>query len=633
MSNVKVELSKNGERINVYFNFDSKDVAAVKKINGRTFHDYSKNNPRPYWSIPKTLKGARALRTAFGPRMVLGPELRGWARAERNIERNLRALHTADDAHLYNTPKMILDVISGEPMPQFNLSKRHALSNRRPPRPYQRADIRMMSLSNAINANQVGTGKTIEAIGAIYEAQLDKMPVLVVAPRRSLVNVWQTEFERVSGYVVLASEDPRERKGCINFVTMEMLSPRPVQPVTKMVLCVIADDLRLEKYHDRKQHKPEKDLLHACNDYQGNWYRFRSPEQADIFAINWGAFIIDEFHKTGLNNRSSLFGLAARLIQAQRVWTMSGTPIGGKPRRLWPVLNFLYPKEYKSEWAWIDDWLEIEEEEFYRGGHKQKKKSVGGIREELEDEFYDHHKKHMVRRIKAEALPGLPPAVEILVPTPMLPKQRKVYEEFDKNHEVIVNGKRVSGSIVLAQYTRLRSFANIANGASGKLDPLLEKLDENGVRKLDYEPGARAYIGCVERASVTFITQALRKIGIACDELTGSTKDSKPLLDRFNGDDGLPYVIVMTKATGGTSLNLETAGSAHSIEDSWDPDEDEQFFGRGDRGSRTTPLLCYTYRTPGTVQEYVAKVADGKKLTNQTVMKYAPEIEKLRSNR
>ena len=41
---------------------------------------------------------------------------------------------------------------------------------------------------------------------------------------------------------------------------------------------------------------------------------------------------------------------------------MSGTPIGGKPRRLWPILNFIDPKQYSSEWDWINEWLETEEQ-------------------------------------------------------------------------------------------------------------------------------------------------------------------------------------------------------------------------------------------------------------------------------
>ena len=129
---------------------------------------------------------------------------------------------------------------------------------------------------------------------------------------------------------------------------------------------------------------------------------------------------------------------------------------------------------------------------------------------------------------------------------------------------------------------------------------------------------------------VTVVIEALQREGIDCDRLDGDTKDSEPLISKFNAKTELPYVIVMTIQTGGTALNLGTANSAHSLDEPWDPDVTHQFFGRGDRGSRTTPLRCYTYRTPHSIQEYVAKVAGDKRLTNRNILGVAKEIEALR---
>jgi SNF2 family DNA or RNA helicase len=78
----------------------------------------------------------------------------------------------------------------------------------------------------------------------------------------------------------------------------------------------------------------------------------------------------------------------------------------------------------------------------------------------------------------------------------------------------------------------------------------------------------------------------------------------------------------MTVQTGGVSLNLEAAGSVHALDESWDPDDMTQFFERGDRGTRTTPLLCFTYRTKDTIQEYIADVAGGKAINNQNAYQF-----------
>jgi SNF2 family DNA or RNA helicase len=615
-------------RIGVHSRYNEEVIAGVKSIKGYRWHREER-----FWSVPMELQVARRLRELFGDDMKLGPALRAWARQEVNKERNLKSLRNANDAKLDHVPDTILSVITGRPMPEFGLPPTHALSNKRNPRPYQRADIKAMSLSNLINANDVGTGKTLEAIAAIYEAQIYPLPVLVVAPRRSLVSVWQTEFERLSDYQVLTSESPAQRKMYMRDFMYGSSTPT--------VLALIADDLRLVKYHNVKDIPPDEDPLHARKDHKGNWYKFRSELQRELFKVAWGAFIIDEFHAVGLPNRNSLFHLSATLIKAARKWPMSGTPIGGKPRRLWPILHFNDPKGFASEWRWIEQWLELTEETIYvRGGARKTVRNVGGIQPGREDEFYEHHRQFMVRRTKFDALPGLPRAVELLVDTPMEQAQAADYHEFNDNHEIIVNGKRLSGSIVLAQYTRLRQMANaklewegekpVASNISNKLEPLLERLDENGIRKVDPEPGARAYVGVLDKSFLTVVIDFLKSHGIDCGRLDGDTKDSKPILNAFASPGPRPYVICMTIQTGGTALNLEEANSAHALDEAWDPDVMHQFFGRGERGSRTTALKCYTYRTPRSIQEYVAKVAGDKKITNRNILNYVKAIEELR---
>lgn len=632
-NDVYIELNENITRIEVHFKFDETRVRKIKTLSGRHFDWNTK-----IWDLPMEIQVARKLRELFGKELKLGPALRAWARSEVQRERNMRSLHSATDAELIKTPKVIQDIIAGREMKFPDLPKKHALRNVRPERSYQRADIKLMSMGSAINANDVGTGKTLEAIGAIYEARLNPKPVLVVAPRRSLVNVWQDEFHRLSRYQVLTSEDAtiRGREAMRFFKESDK---------TNKVLALIADDIRLIKYYSiNNPVEMEEHPLHACRDHRGNWYRFKSQFQQGIFKVDWGAFIIDEFHNTGLNNRNSLFFLAAKQISADRKWPMSATPIGGKARRLWPVLNFLYPKQYASEWRWIDTWLDVEEEQiFVKGGAKRTVKNVGDIQKDREEAFYDAHSQHMVRRTKRDALPGLPDAIEIMVDTPMEGQQLAEYHEFDEAHEIVLNGeKRMSGSIVLAQFTRLRQMANarlqwnstftkpIASLDGCKYDYLLERLDENGIRAKDYEPGARAYVGVLDKGLLTAVIDFLNSHGIETGRLDGDTKDSKPILDRFNNEAQNPYVICMTIQTGGTALNLQAANSAHALDEAWDPDVMHQFFGRGDRGSRDKSLRCYVYRTPHSIQEYIAQVAGDKKITNKNVLNFARDINRLR---
>src|SRR4051794_35752356 len=156
---VYVELTENVDRIEVKFRYSEADVAAVKRIRGRRWDPDNR-----FWTVPMDMKSARALREWFGERMKIGPALRLWAKEQVKMERNLRQLNAASDAKLERTPKVITDVIAGRPIEHPSIPPGHALRRKRPARPYQRADIKMMSMSSAINANDVGTGKTLECI-------------------------------------------------------------------------------------------------------------------------------------------------------------------------------------------------------------------------------------------------------------------------------------------------------------------------------------------------------------------------------------------------------------------------------------------------------------------------------------
>src|SRR5262245_19609258 len=394
INEIFIELNEDVDRIEVHFQYDEETVRLIKTVKGK--RPVYENDRFKHWTVPMDMQTARRLRELFGENLNLGKALRAWAKEQVKHERNLRQLNAATDAKISTkVPKVIRDVIAGRPVEHPSIPVNHVLRRKRPPRPYQRADIAMMALANAGNFNDVGTGKTIEAIGAIYEAGIDNKPVLIVAPRRALVNVWQTEFERFSDYVILASESPGERKEMMEEIVTLAADGQ------KVGLAVIADDLRFEKYKDiKKDSEPTHEgPLHACRDYQGNWYKYRDERQQALYQIDWGAFIIDEFHTTGLPSRLSLFSVSANQIRAERKWPMSGTPIGGKPRRLWPILNFIDPKQYSAEWTWIDRWLEVTEDTFYKKGDRRgmpsgKARNVGGIAPGREEDFWNHHRMH-----------------------------------------------------------------------------------------------------------------------------------------------------------------------------------------------------------------------------------------------
>ncbi len=601
MLRATASLSADQRRIEVRFPYSPLGIEVSRDAGGKW------SPSKRAWTWPLDLTSARRLREAFGAGLTIAPDLRRWGKLEIRRQALFRQMAQARTAKLRRIPKE---------MPELAAHLRR--------RPYQAADISIMARANMLNANEPGTGKTFEIIGTAVEAGLLDRPVLTLAPVRSIENTWAEELSK-AGYPhpILASEDGSLRKDALSYAATLSEAGQPFW------LVLNPDFARLKPIHDDDKKTP----VVARDPVSGKRYRAAYPE---LFGISFGLIALDEFHKFGLTNTRSQFGLGARKLKGERLILSSGTPMGGKYKRLWAALNWIDPGTYGSWWRWAIQWLVMTDKGFGKHVHDQ-------IQPGREEEFRRAHAHHMIRRTKLRELPGCPPKVHRVIMCGMTAQQKRQYESFDEEAEIRINNKRLAGHGLLAEWTRLRSFANatcrvtrknngklrvLATQDSGKLPYLIDALDEVGVRKADPEPGARAIVGTMDKPFAYVTAAHLEQKGIDTDTLTGDTKDSKEIIRRFRSSDPKPYVIVMTIQTGGVSLNLESAGSIHALDESWDPDDMTQFFDRGDRGSRERALLCFTYRTRDTIQEHIAEVASGKEINNQNVYKVRELLRK-----
>jgi hypothetical protein len=610
MVRATASLSDDGKRIEVRFPYDPEAIRALKGsywdegVPGATW-----SKAKRCWTVPLDLTTGRRLREAFGPYLTISDDLRRWGKRERQRLAMLRQLSEASQASLGVLPRVLPE-----------------LAEKLSARPYQTADIARMAAANALNANEPGTGKTVEVIGTAAEAGLLNKPCLTLAPVASIEDTWAREL-RACGYPhqVFASEERHERKGWINYAWMEAKDGRPFW------LVVNPDIIRVKPAPDDVSpaevvaRDPISGAPYVANQWTDN-----------LLDIDWGLVVIDEFHLFGLTNPRSQFGLAARLLKADRLILASGTPMGGKYKRLWAALNWLYPKQYGSWWKWAMTWLVVKD----NGFGKVVKDEIQPGREE---EFQRAHAHIFLRRSKLADLPGCPPQVHRVVSCPMTKDQAAQYREFEREAEIRINGQRVSGHGILAEWSRLRAFANarcrvtttgrklVATPDSGKLPRLLDVLAEVGVRKKQPEPGARAIVGTMDRSFARITAAFLEEHGIKTGLLIGGVAVA-PITAAFRSNDPAPYVIVMTVQKGGVSLNLQEARAAVALDESWNPDDMVQFFDRGDRGSRTTPLLCVTMRTRETIQEYIAEVAGGKEINNKNAYQFLSAL-RARSSR
>lgn len=612
MTAVFAEIGHAGDVVEVHFRYDPALVKGIKEVPGARFVNAQKGGP--YWTVPLSLDIMRRLREEMGPQLALGRALNVWGKEQVKREQNLHALAASDDVPLKD---LHLTTKLPELAEWF--------------RPYQRADVKFLAATSALNLNQPGLGKTTEIIGAIFEADLEHGPHLVVAPKTSLNTVWRYEIERWTANL----EHPHE----VITYHGDLTTGERRAAIEEFFAC-IDDDYPVW--------------------FVTNPDTIRDGKEPDV---EWETFTIDEYHKTGLPNtaatgtKGSKFGRAVKQIKSKRRYAITGTPLGGKPIKLWGALHFLYPKQYTSKWQWAKTWLEISNNGF---GH-----DIGGIKSGREDEFYKSLAPYAVRRLKSEVLPQLPEKQYVDVWCEMTPKQKKQYDEFAKSAEVEIEEQMMNALGILSQYTRLKQFANsyaetfreyqdpckecegtgfkegieciICSGAgtitkrapvpsteSGKLPALWERLNEVGIDTGDDLQGdACAVIATQFKEFAKLVYSWLLDKGIKAELISGDVKEEERtrIQEAFQaGGPNAPRVVVMVTTAGGVSITLDRADTVHILDETWVPDDQEQLEDRIHRASRMHQVTCYYYRSRGTVEEDIEELNVDKANINREIL-------------
>ena len=222
----------------------------------------------------------------------------------------------------------------------------------------------------------------------------------------------------------------------------------------------------------------------------------------------------------------------------------------------------------------------------------------------------------------------------------MTESQRKVYERFSRAAEVAVDGGVIAADGVLAEFARLKQLSNAkcevaADGSvmptedSGKLPILLDRLDTYGVRSTDAEPGAKAIVASESQRMVEMVEGWLAKQGLAVKRLDGTVTGARrnAVLAWYREETDEARTLVMTTQTGGVGLNLGMTGSIHILDETWNPDDQEQLEDRGMR-NRTTSLNVLYYRTEDSIQEYIWEITAGKQINNDAILKIRERMTK-----
>jgi len=375
-------------------------------------------------------------------------------------------------------------------------------------RPYQLEDAEFLAaLPAAANFSEQRTGKTPVALKTIELKGLTK--VVVVCPA-SAVYQWKDEYERWLG------------KPCVALVGTPAKRAKLIEEWTNGLI-VSYGTLKMTQKTD--------------------------GEIMKVLARNPEAIILDEAHR--IKNPKSKQAQAAFLCRniPYRL-ALTGTPAPGRAHEIWSILNFLYPKEYRSYWHFIETYFGyVDKRVFVPGGTMRTFRDIQPLRAGLEPIFQEELARFAVSRKRKEVMRWLPEKDYQRIRLPLTDRQKKQLaelEEWFETENVVVQG-------VLDRLVRYRQICLAPEliglpGNSPKMDWIDQYIEDYHDRPTILFSKFTSFLRLVEK-------KHQRQVGM----IIGETPTRRREELRLDFQDGRLKFLLVNIDAGKEALTLDTA--------------------------------------------------------------------------
>lgn len=419
-------------------------------------------------------------------------------------------------------------------------------------RPYQAEGIKWIKYLYDNNlggclADDMGLGKTVQTIGTltlIYPKE--KKPTLIIMPRSLLFN-WQNELKKfapqLSVYTYYAND--RDIKEAMKY---------QVILTTYALVRNDIEDFRKKKFH---------------------------------------YVILDE--SQNIKNMTTQTTQAALLLQAEHRLALSGTPVENNLGELYSLFRFLNPTMFGT----LDNF--------------NSRYATPIQKDDDKDALLSLRKKifpFMLRRLKKDVLKDLPDRIEQTLYVEMSPEQhdfyerRRLYYYTQVRQTIAAEGIGKSQFVMFQALNELRRIASIPESLSdGHIkSPKLEQLADSLMEAVSNGHKVVVFFNFI--AGIEELSELLDQNGIDYACMTGSTRDRRSIVERFQSD---PHckVMLMTLKTGGVGLNLTAADTVFIFEPWWNKAAEEQAINRLHRFGQKAKVLSYSLITQQTIEEKI----------------------------
>ncbi len=317
-----------------------------------------------------------------------------------------------------------------------------------------------------------------------------------------------------------------------------------------------------------------------------------------LTAVNWDWIVLDEAQ--AIKNPDSLTAQAAFELKGRTRLALTGTPIENRLEDLWSEMQFANPgllgsrARFKERFSSVDGSAQVE---------------AGARLRRLILPF-------VLRRLKRDVVPELPPRTDDILWVEFEPAERQVYEALLQGAQRELSAELAKGTTslaVLEALLRLRQAAchvgllpGRTEARSSKTELLIESLVEL------VAGGQKALVFSQWTSLLDRVEPLLRERDLPFLRLDGKTKDRASVVADFQSSSGAPILLASLKA-GGTGLNLTAADHVFLCDPWWNPATESQAADRAHRIGRDRPVLVHRLVTKDTVEERVLQLQERKR--------------------
>ena len=457
-------------------------------------------------------------------------------------------------------------------------------------RPYQRDGVAWLRLLATLGlgsclADDMGLGKTIQVLALLLcdrgEGASSSAPSLLVIPA-SLLGNWRREAERFAPSLVLRFLHPAET----DRETLAALASAPSPGLAGV-------DLAVTTYA----------MLH------------RQPWLTDV---RWRLVILDEAQ--AVKNPATRQSRAVRALPAGARIALTGTPVENRIGDLWALFDFLNPGLLGSRDVF---------NAFVKKLQQREEQPFAPLRRLVAP--------YILRRLKTDRriIADLPDKTETTRDCHLTRKQVGLYQRVVRTMQREL--ERTDGiarrGVVLRSLMRLKQTCNHPSqlsgdgeyrpGDSGKFARVAEIGEELAERQ------ERALVFTQFKEIIDPLSEHLATVfgrpGLVLHGATG-VRRRQDLVDRFQRDDGPPFLVLSLKA-GGTGLNLTAASHVIHFDRWWNPAVENQATDRAFRIGQRRNVLVHRFVTRGTIEERIDRMIAEKRQLADDLLDGGGEID------